>query len=85
MIKALNAYKKNALKAKYFRKKTAVLWILLLQKRHFVSRKLTVLDEFKVTLDKLTAKDLSIRHAEVPFQLSSPNPNKRKYLKRKEK
>ena len=66
VIKALNAYKRNALKAISFETKTSILWILVLQTCHFTAGNSTTLAEFKLMLEKLTAKDSHIRHAEVP-------------------
>jgi len=74
IIKALNAYKRNALTAMPKRTKATILWIILLQTRHFAAGNENHLSEFKTMCDKLTAKDMSISHAEVPTALYEDKP-----------
>ena len=75
VIKALNAYERNVLNTISFETKTAILWILLLQTSHFAVGNKSTLAKFKVMLDKLTAKDSQIFHAEVPVQFFPPVSN----------
>jgi len=80
MIKALNAYKKNAFKAISYDTQAAILWILLLLTWHFVPGHVATLAEFKVMVDKLTAQDSHIQHAEVPMKFTMQNSYKRQKI-----
>ena len=69
----------------YAHTKASILWITLLQTRHFAAGEETLLAEFKTMLEKLVAKDTTITHAEVPAALimvppGSPTGQKRKSL-----
>lgn len=75
ILRALHAYKRSAFKAIPLQTKAAILWIILLQTRHFSAGNTTLLAEFRTMKDKLVAKDMAISHAEVPSQLL---PQKRK-------
>jgi hypothetical protein len=79
MIRAFNTYTKASLKAITMQTKASILWILLLQTRHFAGGNLTTLAEFRNMMDKITAKDCNITHAEVPAAfITSSDSKKRK-------
>jgi hypothetical protein len=78
MIKAFTAYTRTALKAMSMATKASVLWITLLQTRHFAGGNLTTLAEFQNMMDKITAKESVITHAEVPAAFLTPKSSKRK-------
>jgi hypothetical protein len=66
IIRSFTTYSRTAMKALSMAAKAAVLWILLLQTRHFAAGNQTTLAEFRNMADKVTAKDSNITHAEVP-------------------
>ena len=61
IIKALSSYKRNALKQLGIQTKASILWILLLQTRHFAGGHQTVLAEFKNMLQKLGKRSIQCR------------------------
>ena len=79
MIKAFTAYNRTALKAMSKATKASILWITLLQTRHFAGGNLSTLAEFKNMMDKITAKESVITHAEVPAAFLTPTVTKRKH------
>ena len=78
MIKAFTSYTRTALKAMSTTTKASILWITLLQTRHFAAGNITTLTEFKNMMDKITAKESNITHAEVPVAFITPLAPKRK-------
>ena len=79
MIKAFTAYTRTALKALTLSTKASIMWITLLQTRHFAGGNYTTLAEFKNMMDKITAKESNITHAEVPAAFLTPPSTKRKF------
>ena len=75
IIKALFSFKRNALKIMSAHTKVSILWITLLQMRHFASGEIMLLAEFKTMLEKIVAKDTTISYAEVPAALVTPTPS----------
>ena len=49
--------------------KASILWIILLQSRKFAMGEIDVLEDFSAMHRKLAAKDVDIKHAEVPQEL----------------
>ena len=80
MIRAFNTYTRTSLKALSMQTKASILWILLLQTRHFAGGNLTTLAEFRNMMDKITAKDCSITHAEVPSAFFTPTDTKKRKI-----
>ena len=74
LIKAIHTYKRSAIRALTMQTKASILWILLLQTRHFAAGHQTVLAEFQNMLRKIVAKESPIVHAEVPAMLLSDPP-----------
>jgi hypothetical protein len=79
MIKAFTAYTRTALKALTMSTKASIMWITLLQTRHFAGGNYTTLAEFRNMMDKITAKENNITHAEVPAAFFKKDTNKRKF------
>ena len=75
IIKALFSLKRNALKTMPAHTKASILWITLLQTRHFAAGEITLLAEFKNMLEKIVSKDMTISHAEVPAALVAQTPS----------
>ena len=69
VIKALYAFKRAAMNSMSAHTKASILWIILLQTRHFVAGESTLLAEFKTMMEKLVSKDTTITHVEVPAVL----------------
>ena len=78
MIRAFTSYTRTALKAMTTSTKASILWITLLQARHFASGNQSKLAEFKNMMDKIMVKESSITHAEVPAAFITITPAKRK-------
>ena len=74
VIKAMYAFKRSAMKSMTQHTKASILWIILLQTRHFAAGEGTLLAEFKTMLEKMVAKDTTITHAEVPAALVVTTP-----------
>ena len=62
------------------RKRASMLWIVLVQTRHFGAGKLNILPEFENMLKQLQRKDLKISYSECPCALWSVSMIKRKLL-----
>ena len=78
LIRSFNTYTRTALKAMSMTTKASILWILLLQTRHFASGSFSTLAEFRNMMDRVTAKDGSISHAEVPAALIRTGETKKR-------
>jgi len=66
LIKALANYNPKALKQMTKKTRGSILWIITLQTRHFFRGEISILAEFQLMKNKLTARDPLIYHAEVP-------------------
>ena len=80
MMRAFNTYTKASLKALTMQTKASILWILLLQTRHFAGGNLTTLAEFRNMMDKITAKECNITHAEVPVAFITTGESKKRKI-----
>ena len=80
LIRSFNTYTRTALKAMSMTTKASILWILLLQTRHFASGNLSTLAEFRNMMDRVTANDGSISHAEVPAALINTGVSKKRKI-----
>ena len=69
ILVALHSYKRPVLRVLARSTHASILWILLLQTRHFTAGSITELVEFKTMMNKLTSKDGHISHTEVLAQL----------------
>jgi len=69
VIDALRAYSPTARQALSLQTKAAILWIILLQSRHFAMGEVDVLSEFQAMQRKLAEKERHITHAELPAAL----------------
>ena len=66
LIKALDTYNPKALKQMTKKTCGSILWIITLQTHHFFRRENSILAEFQLMKNKLTARESLIYHAEVP-------------------
>ena len=66
LIKALATYNPKALKQMTKKTRGSILWIITLQTRHFFRGEISIMAEFQLMKNKLTARDPLIYHAEVP-------------------
>ena len=69
IVDALRDFSRPAKKAMTKLSRASILWIMLLQSRHFAMGNTTVLAEFTSMQADLCAKRGQITHAEVPFEL----------------
>ena len=66
LIKALATYNPKALKQMTKKTRGSILWIITLQTRRFFRGEISIMSEFQLMKNKLTARDPLIYHAEVP-------------------